>query len=96
MKKRFAAVLSITLAAGPLSGLGLLTGSHPAIAAPEQMSFKDDVQPIFKLYCTSCHSAPDGEGYKASGLDLTTYQGVMKGTKRRPDRSFPAMRNTAT
>ena len=26
MKKRFAAVLSITLAAGPLSGLGLLTG----------------------------------------------------------------------
>ena len=48
------------------------------------MSFKDDVQPIFKLYCTSCHSAPDGEGYKASGLDLTTYQGVMKGTKYGP------------
>jgi uncharacterized membrane protein len=84
MKKRFAAVLSIALAAAPLSGLGLLAGSHPAIAAPEQMSFKDDVQPIFKLYCTSCHSAPNGEGYKASGLDLTTYQGVMKGTKYGP------------
>jgi uncharacterized membrane protein len=84
MKKRFAAVLSIALAAAPLSGLGLLTGSHPAIAAPEQTSFKDDVQPIFKLYCTSCHSAPNGEGYKASGLDLTTYQGVMKGTKYGP------------
>jgi len=83
MRKRYAAALSIAVAAGPLSGLGLLVSSHPANAA-QQMSFKDDVLPIFKLYCVSCHHAPDGEGYRASGLDLTTYQGVMKGTKYGP------------
>ncbi len=44
------------------------------------MSFQEDVLPIFKVHCTSCH-APAGEGTTASGLDLTTYQGVMKGTK---------------
>jgi len=83
MRKRYAVALSIALAAGPLCGLALLASPHPA-RADEQMSFKDDVLPIFKLYCVSCHSAPNGEGYKASGLDLTTYQGVMKGTKYGP------------
>ena len=48
------------------------------------MSFKDDVLPIFKLYCTSCHTPPDGVGFKASGLDLTSYKGVMAGTKYGP------------
>ncbi|HUN43146.1 MAG TPA: c-type cytochrome domain-containing protein [Acetobacteraceae bacterium] len=83
MTNRYAAALSIALAAGALAGFGLLAPVHPA-RADEQMSFKDDVQPIFKLYCVSCHSAPNGEGYKVSGLSLTTYQGVMKGTKYGP------------
>lgn len=84
MKRRYAATLSVGLVAGSLLGLGLLAPTHPARAADEQMSFKDDVLPIFKLYCVSCHSAPNGEGYKVSGLDLTTYQSVMKGTKYGP------------
>jgi hypothetical protein len=28
--------------------------------------------------------SPGGEGYEKSGLDLTSYQGVMKGTKYGP------------
>ena len=44
------------------------------------MSFKDDVLPIFKGRCIDCHQ-PGGEGYEKSGLDLRTYEGVMKGTK---------------
>ena len=49
---------------------------------PQQLvvSFKQDIVPIFRGYCYSCHE-PGGEGYKASGLDLTSYAGVMKGTK---------------
>ena len=39
--------------------------------------------PIFRGRCFSCHS-PGAEGEKASGLDLTTYDGVMKGTKHGP------------
>ena len=84
MRLRFAAALSILVTAMLFAGFGLLASWHRACAAPEQMSFKDDVLPIFKLYCVSCHTAPNGEGYKVSALDLTTYAGVMKGTKYGP------------
>ena len=56
-------------------------------AAPQtsqsKKSFKEDVQPIFVGRCVSCHQ-PGGEGYAKSGLDLTSYAGVMKGTKFGP------------
>jgi hypothetical protein len=47
------------------------------------MSFSEDIVPIFKGYCESCHQ-PGGQGYAASGLDLTSYDGLMKGTKFGP------------
>ncbi|EJW12679.1 hypothetical protein A33M_1830 [Rhodovulum sp. PH10] len=47
------------------------------------ISFSEDVVPIFKGRCIECH-APGGAGYEASGLDLRTYEGVMKGTKFGP------------
>jgi mono/diheme cytochrome c family protein len=47
------------------------------------VSFKKDVAPIFQSRCASCHT-PGGEGTTASGLDLTTYEGIMKGTKYGP------------
>ena len=46
-------------------------------------SFKEDVMPIFVGRCVSCHQ-PGGEGQAKSGLDLTSYVGVMKGTKFGP------------
>jgi hypothetical protein len=46
-------------------------------------SFREDVFPIFKGRCIDCHR-PGGQGYEASGLDLTTYEGLMKGTKHGP------------
>jgi hypothetical protein len=45
-----------------------------------EVSFSRDVQPILHDYCVSCHS-PGGKGYAKSGLDMTSYQGLMKGTK---------------
>ncbi|HLP98589.1 MAG TPA: c-type cytochrome domain-containing protein [Sideroxyarcus sp.] len=44
-----------------------------------EVSFKKDVQPILHDYCISCHQ-PGGKGYVKSGLDLTSYEGLMKGT----------------
>ena len=44
------------------------------------MSFQEDVFPILKGRCIECHR-PAGQGYEKSGLDLTTYEGLMKGTK---------------
>ncbi len=74
-----------------------LTTSSPAYCAPgdkpakrtfpvnsqSKKSFKEDVMPIFVGRCVSCHQ-PGGEGFVKSGLDLTSYAGVMKGTKFGP------------
>jgi len=49
-------------------------------AAQEIVSYKEDVFPIIELRCLECHQ-PGGAGYEASGLDLRTYEGLMKGTK---------------
>ena len=51
--------------------------------AAEEVSFKLDVQPILQARCAQCH-APGGDGYRQSGLDLTSYEGLMKGTKHGP------------
>lgn len=62
----------------------LLIGASPSIVAAEEMvSFKEDVFPVLELRCLSCHK-PGGPGYDASGLDLRTYSGLMKGTKHGP------------
>ena len=58
-------------------------GSTGGATAAEEVSFKLDVQPIIESRCTQCH-APGGEGYQESGLDLTSYEGLMKGTKHGP------------
>ena len=74
-----------------------LTTSSPAYcqAAPKaqtsqtrqtsqtKKSFREDVVPILKGRCESCHQ-PNGEGTQKSGLDLTSYAGIMKGTKFGP------------
>lgn len=48
-------------------------------ACTREISFKEDVKPILGA-CRSCH-IPGGEGYKASGFSVETYESVMKGTK---------------
>jgi hypothetical protein len=57
-----------------------LIGSDRLWAAQTETSFSGDVLPILRDNCVSCHQ-PGGEGYKKSGVDLTNYEGVMKGTK---------------
>jgi mono/diheme cytochrome c family protein len=50
------------------------------LCAAEPQSFSEDILPIFKGRCASCHQS-GGAGYEKSGLDLTTYEGLMKGTR---------------
>ncbi len=51
--------------------------------AQEATSYKEDVFPIIELRCLECH-VPGGEGYESSGLDLRTFDSLMKGTKHGP------------
>jgi hypothetical protein len=87
----FAAAAGLAIVA--MAGMEITTSS-PAFCAPQdsqakrpntpaKMSFREDVVPIFKGRCESCHQ-PGGEGTQKSGLDLTTYAGLMKGTKFGP------------
>lgn len=53
-----------------------------SVLQPGEVSFKRDVQPILVDYCVSCHHpSPTAKGYAKSRLDLTSYEGLMKGTK---------------
>jgi mono/diheme cytochrome c family protein len=65
-----------------LGGALLTVFSLPALAQKE-ISYKNDIFPIFQDYCLSCH-VPGGKGYNKSGFDLRTYQSLMKGTKFGP------------
>ncbi|MEO5363742.1 MAG: hypothetical protein H7838_08975 [Magnetococcus sp. DMHC-8] len=47
------------------------------------VSFKNDVQPILQYRCLECHRA-DGPGVAYSGLNLESYDGLMKGTRFGP------------
>lgn len=57
---------------------GAVTSSE--VRAAEKTSFANDVFPIFQGRCVSCHQ-PGGAGYEKNGLDLSTYEGVIKGTR---------------
>ena len=74
-----ATAISLVATVGVLS----VAPVNEACAAGETTSFADDVFPIFKGRCVSCHQSGQ-EGFEKSGLDLTSYEGLMKGTKFGP------------
>lgn len=64
-----------------LGGLMLALFSFSAMGqGQKEVSFKNDIRPILNDYCLSCHQ-PGGKGYEKSGLDMRTYQSLIKGTK---------------
>lgn len=77
------ALISAAVGAFSLGGASLLAPVHEACAAQAGQSFAEDIAPILKGWCVSCHQ-PGGQGYNESGLDLTSYDGLMKGTKFGP------------
>jgi len=82
MRERMKSLLAAAAAlAGVVTiGVGVLMPASDVCAAEAQTTFSEDVFPIFKGRCVDCHQ-PGAEGFEKSGLDLTTYAGVMKGTK---------------
>jgi hypothetical protein len=64
-------------------GAALVFGAWAAPVMAQEVSFAEDVLPVMNFRCTECHQ-PGGDGYEISGLDLTSYEGVMAGTKHGP------------
>jgi hypothetical protein len=48
-----------------------------------EISFKADIQPILKRHCEECH-LEGGLGQQKSGLLLSSYESLMKGTRFGP------------
>ena len=69
--KSFAIAAALVLVAGAAS------------AKEEPISFAEDVQPILGARCATCHQK-GAQGYEKTGFDLTSYEGVMKGTNLGP------------
>jgi hypothetical protein len=46
----------------------------------QQVSFQNDVNPILRANCLSCHDG-QGEGMEASGFSVSSYEDLMQGTK---------------
>lgn len=76
-KPRYAIAVSAALFA--ILGAGTTFAAETA----KEPSFKQDVLPILQEHCSQCH-APGQIGYQAIGLDLTTYRGVMAGSRHGP------------
>lgn len=80
---RNAILVTIVASGACLTGTMGFLPIHRACAQRGQMSYSEDIVPIFKGWCVSCHQ-PNGQGYEASGVDLTSYAGLMRGTKYGP------------
>ena len=46
----------------------------------QQVSYKQDVYPILDSNCNNCHAAPNGYGYRTTGLEMDSYDALMQGT----------------
>lgn len=80
MRYRIPTLAGVAVGALFLIGSTVLLPVRQAGAQQAQMSYSEDIAPIFRGWCESCHQ-PGGRGYETSGLDLRTYEGLMKGTK---------------
>jgi uncharacterized membrane protein len=66
------ALAGLTLAAGTMMG-----------CTERPVSYSAQVQPIIEKHCVECH-APGQLGYEESGLEMTSYASLMKGTRFGP------------
>jgi mono/diheme cytochrome c family protein len=81
MTRRLSALgAAFLLAAGATIADEVINSSGSVCAAAAKTSFAEDVMPIFVGRCFSCHQ-PSGQGSETTGLDLSSYEGVMKGSK---------------
>ena len=66
-----------------LIGFSMLPLLLAACGGEPAVSYSQDVKPILDKNCLECHQA-GGDGLVASGLNMMTYEDLMKGTRSGP------------
>jgi mono/diheme cytochrome c family protein len=75
MKKQYFPAL---IAVGIASAFFVLqSGTLHASSARQEVSYAQDIQPIFNARCDNCHMG----NYPSEGLDLSSYEGLMAGSQ---------------
>lgn len=72
---------NLVFSVGVLAALGVAGMSEESCA--QAISYREDVAPLLLIRCQECHQQ-GAEGFEKSGLDLTSYAGLMKGTRHGP------------
>ncbi|MBF0455437.1 MAG: hypothetical protein HQL72_11555 [Magnetococcales bacterium] len=78
---KFSGKLALLVAVLLVFSFGMVTNSRADWSG--EVSYQEDVYPIIHFRCLSCHKE-GAEGTNQSGLNLETYEGLMKGTKYGP------------
>lgn len=68
---------------GKLIALSLFPLAMIACNKEPAVSFSQDVRPVLDQNCIECHDM-GGKGQVASGLDMSSYDSLMKGTRFGP------------
>ena len=76
-------MMNFKKSAGKLIVLSLFPLAMAACTGEPAVSFSQDVKPILDQNCIRCHQA-GGEGEVASGFNMSTYDGLMKGARFGP------------
>ena len=51
-----------------------------SFCAFQQVSYQSDIAPIINNKCIKCHISPSGNGYRATGLMMDSYEALMQGS----------------
>jgi hypothetical protein len=51
-----------------------------SFCAFQQVSYQSDLTPIINNKCLECHISPNGNGYRATGLIMDSYDALMQGS----------------
>mgnify|MGYP001822493516 FL=1 len=46
----------------------------------QQISYQRDIHPIIESKCIGCHTPPYGDGYRKTGLDMSSYKSILEGS----------------
>jgi len=61
--------------------LGILAAAWmAACTASLPVSFHRDVVPVLEANCFTCHTAPEGEGYRKTGLNMASWETLIQGS----------------
>jgi len=76
-------MMNFKVIVGKLIALSLFPLAMVACGGEPAVSFSQDVKPIIDKNCIECHQA-GGEGEVASGFNMASYEGLIKGARFGP------------